>query len=252
VRIISLVPSITETLYALGLEDQIAAVTRFCIYPADRVKFKPKVGGTKNPKLDEILALQPDLVIMNVDENRKEDAEFLKSKNVRLFVTFPNSITETCKMLIELGEMLAVEEKAKRMVEEIRGLSDFQPPGRRKSLIFIWRNPYMTVAPETYVDSIARVFGFDNIAGSREDRYPKLSDEQIASLDPDVALFPDDPYPFRDRHVDEFRQRFPDLRCVRENRVAWFDGSYLTWFGYRTLLAFRDFPEIVQKLGLWK
>ena len=91
-RIISLVPSVTETLYALGLEDQIVGITRFCTEPSDKVKSKTKVGGTKDPNLTRILELKPDVVIVNVDENRKEDAEFLKSREIRLLVTFPNTI----------------------------------------------------------------------------------------------------------------------------------------------------------------
>ena len=251
-QIISLVPSITETLYALGLEEQLVAITRFCIYPEDRVKLKPKVGGTKNPKLEEILEFRPDLVMMNVDENRKEDADALRNKGIRLYVTFPNSIPETCEMLKELGGLLVVEEKTKQMISEILTYSHFQPPARKRTLILIWRNPYMTVAPGTYVDSIASVFGFDNIIAPGQDRYPKLSAEQIVALDPDQVLFPDDPYPFRDRHVEEFRMRFPDMRCVRNNGLAWFDGSYFTWFGYRTLLALKEFPAIAKTLRLWE
>lgn len=251
-RIISLVPSITETLYALGLEDQIVAITRFCLYPSDRVKLKPKVGGTKNPKLTEILNFHPDLVIMNVDENRKEDADFLKSNGIHLFITFPNSITETLGMISELGRMLSVEEKADQLSGEIQKLSDFRPPSRKRSLILIWRNPYMTVARGTYVDSIASLFGFDTVIHEASERYPKLSDQQFASLDPDIVLFPDDPYPFRDRHLEEFRQSYPKLRSVKNNRLAWFDGSYWTWFGYRTMLALRDFPGIANTLGLWE
>jgi iron complex transport system substrate-binding protein len=251
-RIISLVPSITETLFALGLDDQIVAITRFCLYPEDRVKRKPKVGGTKNPKLTEIVAYHPDLVIMNVDENRKEDADLLKENGVQLYVTFPNSIPETCEMLDELGKLLNVTGRSGSMIAEIQARSDFQPPARKKTLILIWRNPYMTVAPGTYVDSMARVFGFDNVIDPQTQRYPKLGDQQIAALDPDLILFPDDPYPFRDRHVEEFKERYPQMRAVRNHRLAWFDGSYLTWFGYRTLLALRDFPVTAEKLELWK
>jgi ABC-type Fe3+-hydroxamate transport system substrate-binding protein len=250
-RIISLVPSITETLYELGLEDQIVGITRFCTEPANRVQSQTKVGGTKDPNLPRILELKPDVVIVNIDENRKEDAEFLKSHGVRLLVTFPNLIQESIEMLEQFGMEFSVESHARSICDEIRSKMDFHPPARKNSLALIWRNPYMTAAPGTYVHHICSFFGFDIGVTGSEPRYPEMSTDAIKTLDPEVVLFPDEPYVFQPRHMDEFRRRFPQISAVRNNKLALFNGQYLTWFGYGTLRALREFPRIAKENQLW-
>src|SRR3990172_4919343 len=145
-RIISLVPSITETLFELGLGDQLIAVTRFCRLPADRDKLKPKIGGTKNPKLEQIVAMKPDIVIMDQDENRKQDAEFLREHQIQVFATFPRSVEGAIDVIRELGMTFGVQREADRIIGEIKKrMAVYKKPQPKRTLILIWRKPYMSI-----------------------------------------------------------------------------------------------------------
>lgn len=251
-RIISLVPSITETLFELGLDDEIVGVTRFCVSPAGKVKSKVKVGGTKDPDLAAIVELKPDIVIVNIDENRKEDADYLQQHGIRLLITFPNTIEESMQMIRQLGEELSVRASARKLCGEILGKMDFQPPARKSCLALVWRRPFMTAASETYVHHICKFFGFDiSLPDQSAGRYPELRETTIAEIDPEVVLFPDEPYPFQMKHLEEFRKKFPEVRAVKRSRLALFNGQHLTWFGYGTLRALREFPMIAKANGLW-
>jgi iron complex transport system substrate-binding protein len=246
-RIISLVPSVTETLFELGLGDQIVAVTRWCVRPSDQIKSKPKVGGTKNPKLNSIIEWKPDIVILDCDENRKEDADELEKAGVRTYSVFPKSIEDSVDLIRDLGELFAVQEKAISWIEEINDRKKSHETDRRySSLILIWRSPYITINSDTYVDSAARMFGFDNIFASHSERYPRITVEDIRNLDPESALFPDEPYPFRLKHVEAFKEQFPTVRAVKENRLIHFDGTYIAWHGFGTLRALREFEPFIE------
>ena len=240
-RIISLVPSVTETLFELGLGDQIVAVTRWCTRPAHGVASKPKVGGTKNPKIDEIVSFEPDLVILDCDENRREDAEALENSGIKTLSVFPKTIEGSLALLRKFAEIFAVNSRVQEWINEIQERRAKLQPKRFQSLILIWRSPYITVNFDTYVHSAAQMFGFDNVFASHNDRYPRLTPEQIAGTNPECVLFPDEPYPFRPKHVDMFKQQFPQLKAVQTNRLLTFDGTYLAWHGYGTLRALREF-----------
>jgi ABC-type Fe3+-hydroxamate transport system substrate-binding protein len=243
-RIISLVPSVTETLFELGLGEKIVAVTRWCVRPPDQVKNKPKVGGTKNPKLNSIVDWRPDIVILDCDENRKEDAEELEKAGIKTYSIFPKSVEDSIDLIRNLGELFGVQEKTKAWIEEIKDRKEsLRGAPRYSSLILIWRSPYITVNSDTYVDSASRMFGFDNVLGSHPERYPRITTEEIRNADPECVLFPDEPYPFRPKHVDAFKEQFPDIRAVKENRLLHFDGTYIAWHGYGTLRALREFPK---------
>ncbi|MCI0417158.1 helical backbone metal receptor [bacterium] len=242
-RIISLVPSITETLFELGLGDQIVAVTRWCTRPAEKVIHKPKVGGTKNPKLQSILEFKPDIVILDCDENRKEDAKALEKNKIRTFTVFPKTIDDSIHMIRQLGELFSVQPAAAAMTEEIQKLREAYKPDRiYESLILIWRKPYMTINADTYVHSACELFGFRNVFASHQKRYPPLTPEEIEQIDPEMILFPDEPYPFRRKHLDLFQQEFPGIRAVSNGQMFLFDGSHVAWHGFGTLRALREFP----------
>ena len=240
-RIISLVPSVTETLFELGLGDQIVAITRWCTRPAELVRTKPKVGGTKNPKIDTILNWNPDLVILDCDENRREDAEALEKAGVKTLSVFPKTIADSTDMLRNFGQIFGVERKVNDWIREIEERRSHLHPKRFRSLILIWRSPFMTVNHDTYVHSAAEMFGFDNAFASHPERYPRLTSEQIQQSQSECVLFPDEPYPFRSKHIDLFKTEFPQLNAVQSDRLLTFDGSYLAWHGYGTLRALREF-----------
>ena len=244
-RIISLVPSITETLFELGLGDQIVAVTRWCTRPADLVKTKRIVGGTKNPKIDVLFSLNPDIVIMDCDENRKRDAEELERRGIHTCSFFPKTIEDSIQLIQDLGKMFSVETKATELVNEIQKRLDYKPLRRLETLILIWRSPYMTINSDTYVHSICKFFGFENIFRSHAVRYPELSAKEIEAADPEMILFPDEPYPFREKHMEMFAKEFPYVRGVLRKQMLYFDGSYIAWHGFGTLRALREFPALL-------
>lgn len=246
-RIISLVPSLTETLYELGIGDQIVGVTRYCVLPVE-AKQKAQVGGTKDPDLHAITEMKPDLVIMDRDENLMEHAEFLKEQGIRLFVVHVRTISDVEQMMTEIGETFSVRKPAERMRKAIHEFASFERPVDMKTLILIWRRPYMTVNEATYVSEICRFCGLDNAFGSYSNRYPELSDEDIKKKNPEVVLFPDEPYPFQQQHLKEFRKLYPELQAVREHRLVSLKGIYLTWHGFGTLRAMRELPAVLEGL----
>ena len=244
-RIISLVPSITETLFELGLDDQIIAVTRWCTRPAEKVIHKPKVGGTKNPKLQSILDWKPDIVILDCDENRKKDAEELEKQGIRTFPVFPKTIDDSIQMIRQLGELFCVQSRADTLISEIEKLREtYKPDHNYDSLILIWRKPYMTINADTYVHAACELFGFRNVFAENPVRYPPLTPEEIERADPEMILFPDEPYPFRQKDLDLFQQEFSGIRAVRNRQMFLFDGSYIAWHGFGTLRALREFPSL--------
>ncbi|HJZ12845.1 MAG TPA: helical backbone metal receptor, partial [Acidobacteriota bacterium] len=213
----SLVPSVTETLFALGLDEQIVAITRFCKLPADKVQNKLKVGGTKSPSLKKILDLKPDIVVMDCDENRKQDADFLEKQGIRIFARIPKSIEDSIQLIEELGDLFEAQVTAKAICREIQQrmnkISKTVSPVR--TLILIWQNPYMSINHDTYCDAVCKFFGFENVFEQHTERYPKLSAEEIRSANPAIVLFPDEPFPFRKKHIEQFARDFSALPAVQ-------------------------------------
>jgi iron complex transport system substrate-binding protein len=251
-RIVSLVPSVTETLFALGLDDQIVAITTFCRFPEDKVISKTKIGGTKNPEREKILELKPDVIILNEEENRKDDADFFRDQGIPIRVTFPSNVAEASEMIRQLGTEFHATTKAESISNQIEdAVQNIDVPRAVSSLIFIWKRPYWTVSKSTYVNSICETVGIKNVCAQLKDRYPQLTDEYIIAADPEAVLFPDEPYVFRQKDVLEFQNQFPGLKAVQENRLIMLDGTYLTWHGVRTLKALHELPKILKQAGLW-
>lgn len=251
-RIVSLFPSATETLFELGLWDQVVAITTFCTMPAAAMRDKAKAGGTKNPDIEHILELKPDVVIVNSEENRKEDAEALRNAGIPLYITHPRTIEDAVNMIAGFGHEFGAEAKSKQLCSEIfERLNRLRPPTRYRSLVLVWNEPYMTARRDTYVHSVCGTFGFDNVVEEADAPYPILAGADVQRLQPDVLLLPDEPYAFREKHAQEMRAKFPEVAAVRNNRILLFNGMYLTWHGYGTLRALREFPEVLKASGLW-
>jgi ABC-type Fe3+-hydroxamate transport system substrate-binding protein len=225
VRVVSLVPSATETLRALGVEP--IACTRFCEQPD-----LPTVGGTKNPHVDEIVALQPDLVVVNDEENRVEDAEALVAANVAVHSMSPRSVADVGSAVGALAADVGVEVPTPfdRWDDWIAG----QAVARRGSAVtMVWRRPWMTMSDDTYGASLLDLLGLDNGFGDELTRYPETTLEAVAARRPDFVFLPSEPYPFQDRHVAEVEEVLPDTR------VQLVDGRDLFWWGIRTPRAVR-------------
>lgn len=230
--IVCLVPSLTELLFDLGLSDGLTGRTRFCIHPEDKVENVPIVGGTKNPRLNKIIDLQPDLVITNREENRKEDVEKL-SVSLNVMVTDINTIEDALLAIYDIGKQCGVAEKADSLIKKIRAEMECVPDEPIQSAAyFIWREPWMTVGHDTYIHSVLTHWKLQNVY-SNLDRYPKTSLKDLNKKFPDLILLSSEPYPFKEKHREEVEAACPG------SRVLMVDGEWFSWYGSRMLPAFK-------------
>jgi len=235
VRIVSLVPSLTETLFALNLAGNVVGVTRFCVEPAKLVEPLPRVGGTKNPNLGAIAELAPDIVIANAEENRKIDVERLRALGIPVFVTYPRSVASAVETILNLGQILARAREAamlaRRIVRVVSGIETALGIRNKIQLrVFcpIWKKPWMTFNQDTYAHDVLRLMGFCNVFGDRSERYPKVTLEEALALDPEVILLPDEPYRFTDSDALQLKTALPpDL----SRRLLLISGRDLHWYG---------------------
>lgn len=233
-RIVSLVPSQTELLYDLGVRDEVVGITRFCVHPAEWRKSKAIVGGTK--KVDHVIvdSLDPDLIIANKEENTKDDVERLMKK-YRVWVSDVSTVDDAYDMISSVADLTGKD--GSRIIQEIRSSLSLMPAfAPRTSLYLIWREPWMTVGADTFIHSMMKVAGFQNVIGAT--RYPKLSDEEIRSLDPEVVLLSSEPYPFRERHVREVEKILPRAKVILV------DGEMFSWYGSRMRKAAMYFGSL--------
>lgn len=221
IRVVSLLPSVTETLRAWG-RDPIAC-TRFCEQPD-----LSHVGGTKDPDVDAIVALRPDLVVMDEEENRKEDADAITAAGVPLLVTAVRSVADVAPALERLAAAVGVGHP----VPTPRGGAVASSPGVTRAFVPIWRRPWMTINGDTYGSSLLAHVGVANVFADHEDRYPTL--ETLDGVAADVVLAPSEPYPFAERHRNELEQVAP---------VRFVDGRDLFWWGVRTPGAIARFSR---------
>jgi ABC-type Fe3+-hydroxamate transport system substrate-binding protein len=260
VRLVSLCPSITETLVALGLRESLAGVTRYCIHPKEALAGVPRVGGTKNPDLAAIRAAKPDLVFCNGEENRREDIDLLK-REFPVDVTHPRTVGEIPALVRHFGVLtgkeedsekisLKVERALERVDESMRlGAGAAAAPPRFRHVYLIWKDPWMTVGPRTYVaDLLRRVGGSlpfeEKIFSESESDYPIVSEDEIRASRPDLLILPDEPYPFHERDAAFWRERVPD-----GTRVVLVSGDDFCWHGVRTLRGLAAAGELAASLS---
>lgn len=227
VRIVSLVPSVTETLLAWGILP--VAVTRFCEQPG-----LPTVGGTKDPDVDAIVGLEPDLVVMCTEENRREDADALAARGVALHVMAIDTVDDVAPALE--GLRVAVGATGASLI-----LPDVAPRrAQLRAFIPIWRRPWMTMSGQCYGSSLLARLGVDNVYAAAAERYPTTDLDTAAAMAPDVVLAPSEPYPFSARHAAELERVAP---------VILVDGRDLFWWGSRTPAALqRLHAQLVDEL----
>jgi ABC-type Fe3+-hydroxamate transport system substrate-binding protein len=252
-RIVSLIPSVTEILFSLEAGDRVVGVTKFCTDPAGGVKTKEKVGGPKNPHRDVILSLAPDLVVANIEENHKNDVEALQAARVPVFVTFPRTVPEGIQLIRDLGVLAGNPERAESIAtscEEAVAAVERADRGQKRVRVFcpIWRRPYMTINAETYVDSVLRTCGGENIFRDRPERYPTVSLAEMAALRPDVVLLPDEPFPFGRNHLEDFRD-LVDVPAIAAGHLYFVDGKILSWYGPRIAQSLRTLAGILRERG---
>jgi len=239
-RIVSLVPSLTESLFALGLGDRVVGVTDWCVHPAAAVAALPRVGGTKTPHLDAVRALRPDLVLANREENRKRDVERLEADGLPVWVTYPRTVRDGALLLRELAALGADEEAVDRVVVPVEQAVDEASRVRplRPSRVFcpIWKGPWMSVGADTYAHDLLSLCGGENVFAERADRrYPRVSEEDIVAAAPEVVLLPDEPYRFGAPEVEALRCL--DVPAARNGRIHCIDGTLVSWYGPRIAQA---------------
>ncbi|TXF77656.1 ABC transporter substrate-binding protein [Chryseobacterium sp.] len=231
-KIISLVPSITETLFDFGLTDsEVVGRTKFCIHPEDSVKKVTVIGGTKNLNIEKIRSLKPDLIIANKEENEKLQVEELE-KEFKVWVTDIKNLRDNENFLQKLGTLLNKEETAQNYVQKIRTVfGNLSKEPSKKTAYLIWKAPYMTVGNDTFIHHILEQLGFDNIFKNQK-RYPVISIEEMQSAE--YLLLSSEPFPFREKHMAELQSEIPTAKIilVEGEAFSWYGTPLLKWGPY--------------------
>ena len=222
-RIVSLVPSITESLFDFGLtEMEVVGRTKFCIHPKTLITKVPVIGGTKNLNLDKIKALKPDLIIANKEENEKLQIEEL-GKYFEIWLTNIENLQDNQNFLTELGTLLNKQELALNFNEKINVIFDSSKELSPKKVAYlIWKNPYMTVGSDTFIHEIIEKLGFTNLFEDSK-RYPEISVNQMKEAE--YVFLSSEPFPFQQKHIDELQKELPD------SKIILVDGEAFSWYG---------------------
>jgi ABC-type Fe3+-hydroxamate transport system substrate-binding protein len=240
-RIACLVPSLTETLFALGVGDDVVARTGFCIHPRERVRDVAKVGGTKDPDLRKLEALAPTHLIVNVDENRREDVDAARAFVEHVIVTHPMAPADNARLVRLLGAIFDRDGEAARLAASIdREFRDLAAQAarlpRERVLYLIWRKPWMTVSSDTYVSRTLALAGLETVEVESDARYPALDDADPAWDRAARILLSTEPYAFRPRDADA-------LRTTLAKPVDLIDGEWTSWYGARAAIGARALRE---------
>lgn len=232
-RIVSLVPSQTELLHDLGLNEEVVGITKFCIHPDEWFRTKTRVGGTKQYHFDKIELLQPDLIIGNKEENDEEQVRALQQR-YPVWMSDIHNPDEALDMIRKIGSLTGRAEKAEQIAQNIA--SEFQQletemAGMRSLRVayFIWRNPYMAAGHNTFIDSMLARLRMSNVFGAG--RYPATTLEELQELAPEIVLLSSEPYPFKDQHIAEIQNAVPGAV------ILLVDGEMFSWYGSRLLKA---------------
>lgn len=236
-RIVSLVPSLTEALFALGLRAQIVGRTEYCVQPAALVADTPTFGGTKTPQVQAIINLQPDLVIASAEENVREHVQALLDAGLTVYISLPRTVRRALAELKDLARMLGREREAAPWLADAHdtlAALERRAAMSRPVRYFcpIWRRPYMAARTDTYMSDVLRICGGENIFSDGPAHYYPVELADAAARNPEVILLPDEPYPFSTKHVAELRA-YHTMPAVRDERISLCDGQMLTWYGPR-------------------
>ncbi len=242
-RIISLVPSQTEVLVALGLEDSIVGVTKFCVHPEHIRKENTIVGGTKKVNYDVIDVLKPDIILCNKEENTQAIVEVLSQK-YPVHVSDINTMKQALEMIRQYGEIFEKEEKSSTLITRIKleeqwFLDFIADKPKKRVAYFIWKKPWMVAGDNTFTNVMLRINGFINVFEDSS-RYPEVSEEELAGRvkDLDLILLSSEPFPFSEKHVDEVQKIYKNVKVILV------DGEYFSWYGSRLIDAFSYFKTL--------
>lgn len=234
-RIVSIVPSQTELLYYLGLEDQVVGITKFCIHPEKWFRSKERIGGTKSLDIDKIKALKPDLIIGNKEENEQQDIEALQEL-APIWMSDIFDLEDALEMIFSLGKLTNKSIEAKALINQILYNFESIVTKNKSVLYFIWEEPMMLAGKNTFIDAMLQKCGLTNLAG--EDRYPTAAGNE----NPDLVFLSSEPYPFAEKHVASFQAKYPNAQIVLV------DGEFFSWYGSRLKNAPAYFNQLLAQL----
>lgn len=239
-KIISVVPSQTELLFDLGLEEEVIGLTKFCIHPDQWYRTKDRIGGTKNLDLEKIKKLQPDLIIANKEENDKGQIELLRNE-FPVWTSDISDLSSALSMISEVGKIVERTTEAEALIRKIeQAFNDFKPARSISCLYLIWNNPMMFAGRSTFIDAMLQHSGFQNCMTS--ERYPQASPDELKSLKPEVIMLSSEPYPFKEKDILKYQQLFPNSVVIKV------DGEMFSWYGSRLLSAPAYFSSLRQKI----
>lgn len=242
-RILSLVPSQTELLHYLGLEDSIVGITRFCIHPAHFCRNATKIGGTKQFDFEKIRQLKPDLIIGNKEENYLEGIVELR-KSFPVWLSDICTVEDALEMIKEVGVLTGVQEKSEALIVDIR--KRFEGIRTLKAKVscayFIWDKPMMVVGGNNFIHHLIERIGWKNLMAVKEGRYPAIDAETLIQMQPDVVFLSSEPYPFNERHQKQFAAMLPNTKVILV------DGEMFSWYGNRMLEIPKYLNSIVAKM----
>jgi ABC-type Fe3+-hydroxamate transport system substrate-binding protein len=249
-RIVSLVPSITELLFDLGLAGQVVGRTTFCIHPRPAIGEVPRVGGTKTPHLGRIRDLAPTHVVVNVDENRREDAEALAAAGVVVIATHPLTPADNPALYRLLGKIFGRARRAAALARSFEAarralLDEAAVHPRRRVLYLIWRKPWMTVSRDTYVSRALADAGLDTVAHDPQRRYPEVTPTRSLLAGTDAVLLSSEPFPFKPHHATELRKAAGDPALP----VHFVDGEMTSWYGSRAITGCHYLARLTRELA---
>lgn len=233
-RIISLVPSQTELLVYLGLEDRLVGITKFCVHTKGLRKEKTIIGGTKNFDFDKIDSLNSDLIIGNKEENYKEGIERLAEK-YPVWMSDIYTLEDAFQMMLGIGEVTGTSDKAIALVQKVKDEMDFILPNKGTSVYLIWKDPLMAAGKDTFINNMLERAGFENMVS--KPRYPELTLVELKELAPDYLLLSSEPFPFKQKHLNEFAALLP------QSKILLVDGEMFSWYGSR-LMFFKKYLEV--------
>lgn len=241
-RIVSVVPSQTELLHYLGLEEEIAGITKFCIHPDTWFRNKIRVGGTKSIDIQKIIDLQPDCIIANKEENIKEQIEEL-AVYFPVLVTDVKDLETALHMITGIGRITQKTAGAGELVNEIKNRFDRLPAPASPipAAYLIWKDPYMTTGSDTFIHDMMQKAGFQNVFANRQ-RYPEISVTDIQNSNCKLLLLSSEPFPFKQKHIDELQEELPGVT------IRLVDGEMFSWYGSRLLQAPAYFEELLQHI----
>jgi len=241
-RIISVVPSQTELLFYLGLDNEVIGITKFCIHPADKFKSTKKIGGTKQLDIDKIKSLRPDLIIANKEENERGQLEELM-QYFPVWISDIYDLPGALDMITRVGELVGRKVEAATLAATItQNFNELKPVlSPLRVAYFIWRKPYMIAGPNTFIDSMLQKCGWENAFDLQ--RYPEIDAGMLRDASPDVILLSSEPYPFKEKHLAELSALVPSAT------VKLVDGEMFSWYGSRLLEAPGYFKELLAEIG---